>query len=124
MERQYIITAEGYIVAEYVGEWMENELRDAAHGLGEDACRLMFPEALAAWETGDDSRVTEADDLSAIDEARGNMENEKGWAMPLDEYLDYAEQQWGKEPGFSRSLATYHWTMGQNRGEGGGSESV
>jgi hypothetical protein len=43
------------------------------------------------------------------------MENEEGWAMPLDEHLDYAEQQCGKEPGFIRSLATYHWMMGQSR---------
>jgi hypothetical protein len=48
MERHHIITNEGYIVAEYVGKWMETELKNAAHGLGEDACRLMFPEALAA----------------------------------------------------------------------------
>ena len=82
MERQYIITNEGYVVAEFVGSWMENELKDAATGLGEDACRLMFPEALAVWKTGDDSRVAEADDLSAIDEARDNMENERCWSMP------------------------------------------
>jgi hypothetical protein len=37
MERLYIITNEGYIVAEYVGEWMANQLADAAGGLGEDA---------------------------------------------------------------------------------------
>src|SRR6266480_1962270 len=108
MERHYIVTNEGYIVAEYVGGWMETELKNAAHGLGEDACRLMFPEALTAWEARDDSRLAEADDLSALEGARDQMENEEGWAMPLDEHLDYAEQQCGKEPGFSRSLATYH----------------
>lgn len=122
MERYYLlntVNAVGrpFIEAELASERAISAVRAEDEPLSEDACALMFPEALAAWKAGDDSAQVEDEDLMAISQARDQMENERRWAMSLDEFLeDCAKNGMDLDAEIGgRELMTYWWRMGQDR---------
>jgi hypothetical protein len=123
MRHFYVCTTQverPYIVAELAGFMVTETEHNIGPTYDEDAMRLLFPDALDAWQARDDSVLEEDEDRSLIQNATDALEDERLLALPLDEFLETVATKKGVDLDdeiVGRDFMIAWWTVGQRKGQ-------